>query len=84
MVEQLKNLFGRQRILILTLNAGHFARNAPMHILGRLLVNVAITVFHGVFVHPHTGSELVAAKISQRGSKSLFVRVCFLFHAIFR
>ena len=75
MVEQTENLFFRQRIGILALNACYLAGNAPVHVFGRFLEDVAEAVLHRILVDPHTGGQLVATKIFKRGGKGLLIRI---------
>ncbi len=63
MVQQAKHILYTQRIFILLLYSGNLTGNTPMHLFGRLLIDVAIAVFHGIFVDPHPGGQLVTVKI---------------------
>ena len=60
MVEQLESLLGRNRIGIFVLYACYLVGDTPMHVLGRLFVDIPKAVFHGVFVHPDTCGKFVA------------------------
>ena len=71
MIQQIKHLLRRQRILILLFNASHFIGNAPMHIYRTFFINIPEAILHRILIHPHTGSQLVAAKIGQSRLKSL-------------
>ena len=62
-VQQIEDLLCTHRVLVLLLNAGYLVGNAPMHLLGRLLIDVAKRVLHGIFVHPHSSCQFVTAKI---------------------
>jgi hypothetical protein len=44
-----------------------------MHIFGRALKDVAERILHRIFVHPHTGGQLIAGKIIERGFESLVI-----------
>ena len=80
-VQQVENLLGRHRVLVFLFYPCYLVGDTPMHLFGRLLVDIAIGVFHGIFVHPHTGSQFVTLEISQRGLESLIIRVfLFCFH----
>ena len=63
MIQQFENLLLRQRVLILLFDAGHLTGNTPVHILRTLLIDIAVAVLHGIFVHPHAGGKLVAVEI---------------------
>ena len=81
MVEQLEYLLCRKRIGIFLLHTGYLVGNAPVHHARTVLVNVAKTVFHGIFVHPNTGGQLIAPKIVERRGQSFVVRISLLrFH----
>ena len=64
-VQQVENLLRRHRVLVFLLDAGYLVGQSPVHLVGRLLIDVAKRVFHRVLVHPNAGSELIAAKISK-------------------
>ena len=64
MIQQVEHLLSRHRVLIFLLDAGNLVGDAPMHLLGRLLVDVAERILHGILVHPHASCQLVAAEIS--------------------
>ena len=81
MVEQIEDRLCWQRVGIFLLNTGNLVGYTPVHIGGRTLINVAERIFHGIFVHPHTGGQLITAKILKRRGISLIVRICFFrFH----
>ena len=80
MVEQLKNLIGTDRVVILRLDARNFVRQPVMHVGRRFFEDVAERVFHGVLVYPHAGSELIAPEVSKRSLKSLLVTIRFMLH----
>ena len=64
-VQQVENLLGRHRVLVFLFYAGYLVGQSPVHLFGRLLVDLSKRVFHRVLVHPYTGCELIAAKISK-------------------
>ena len=80
-VEQTEYLVLRHRVLVLLLYAGYLAGYPSVHVLGRALVDLPEAVLHGILVHPHAGSQLVALKVVHRGLKRLLVGICLLrFH----
>ena len=79
-VDEVEDFLGTHGVGITTFDARYFVGNAPMHVGGGLLVDVAEGVLHGIFVNPNFCSKLVAVEIGQTGLKSLVVGICFLFH----
>ena len=64
-VQQVENLLCRHRVLILLFDSGYLVGNAPVHLFGRLLIDIAKRILHSIFVHPHPGGQFVTAKISK-------------------
>ena len=63
-VQQVENLLCGHRVLVLLLYSGYLVGNAPVHLFGRLLIDVAKRVLHGILVYPHPGGQFVTAEIS--------------------
>ena len=82
-VQQLEHLLSRHRILVLLLYTRYLVGQTPVHLLGRLLVDIAERVLHRIFVHPYPGSQLVAAKVCQRGLEGLVITICLHHLGIF-
>ena len=83
-VEQGMHLVGTHGVGVLLLDACHLVGDTPVHVFGRLFVDVAETVFHRVLVHPYACGQFVAFKILQRGLICLIMRVYLVwFHIVF-
>ena len=80
MVEQAEQLLCAQSVRILGFDASHFVRNAPVHVLRRLFIDMPERIFHRILVHPYAGSKLVSFKIIQRGIIRFVVTVRLFFH----
>ena len=79
MVNHIEHLLGAHRIVIVVLYSRDFIGYSPVHICGRLLIDVACAVFHGILVDPYSGCQLIAVKIGERGTVCFVVRICFQF-----
>ena len=80
-VKKVEHILRTHRIGILVLNTRNLICQAPVHIDRRLLKDIPKGILHGILVHPHAGSQLIAIEISQRGLKRLIIRVNFSFHS---
>ena len=80
MVEQVKKFLCTECVRILSLDAGHFIGDTPMHVLRRLFVDVTERVFHSIFIYPDTCGKFIAFKILQWSVIGFIVAVRFLFH----
>lgn len=65
------------RIGIFAFDSGNLRCDAVMHIVGSKFIDIAERVLQGIFAHPHTGGQLVAAEILQRCVVSFIVRIVF-------
>ena len=63
MVNHIKHLLGAHRIVIVVLYSRYLIGYSPVHICGRLLIDVARAVFHGILVDPYSGSKFIAIKV---------------------
>ena len=61
--EEVKDFCCRSGVGILLLNARNFICQAPVHIVGRLFKDIAMTVFHGILIHPNTSGEFITLEI---------------------
>ena len=64
-IQQIENLLGRHRVLVLLFYTGYLVGQSPVHLFGRLLIDLSKRVFHRILVHPYASGKLIAAKISK-------------------
>ena len=82
-VKHVKHLLCGYGVGVLVFYSCDFIGDSPMHVRRRLLIDLAETIFHGVFVHPDARSQFVAFKIDHGSIECLFVGVGFqLVHEI--
>ena len=79
MIQEVEHLLRREGVGVLLFDACHLVGDAPMHVAGTLLIDVAIGILHGILVHPDAGRQFVAGKILKGSLEGFVIRVS-LFH----
>jgi hypothetical protein len=79
-IEQIEKFLFAQRIFVFLFNPRNFTSQTPVHVFGRLFVNIAVTVLQGVFADPNFGRQFIPLKIFQRFVVRLVERIGFLIH----
>ena len=79
MIQEVEHLLRREGVGVLLFDARHLIGDAPMHVAGTLLIDVAIGILHGILVHPNAGRQFVAGKILKGSLEGFVIRVS-LFH----
>ena len=76
-VEEFEELVFGQRVGILALHAGDLACQAAVHVGGRLLIDVPVSIFQCVLVDPDFGGQFVASEVVERCGVGLVKGVRF-------
>ena len=62
-VQQTEQFFGAEPVGVLGFYAGNLVGDAPMHVFGRLFIDIPERVFDGILVNPNSGCQLVSLEV---------------------